>query len=289
MKIWVKVFGLQRQCVTLNAARLSTFHHTMSPPDGASVNSPCTTDGRILVSFGIIADVHYADIANGSNFAKTRMRYYRNSLSLLSDAIRHWNDRSDVSFVLQLGDLIDGHNKRNGTSDIALQKTLGVCAQFNGPTYHIWGNHELYNFTRRQLAESQLNSSRKHPEINIDENSHATTDSEQPCNYYHFSPAHGFRIVVIDTYDVGKLGYESTCPQFVAAERLLASKNPNEDKNSPVGLHGLDARFVEYNGGLGQKQLQWLRQVLHTADTAHEKVFIVGRSWVSNNNVCYLV
>ena len=276
MQILARILGR----IPLNtAARLVAFRYNMSPPGGTSVNSPDATDTDcgVLFSFGLLADVHYADVADGFNYSKSRMRYYRNSLSLLSDAVRHWNNRRDVSFVLQLGDLIDGCNKGTGTSEISLQKTLDICAEFNGPFYHIWGNHELYNFTKDQLAKTPLNSSREYSLTTIADNSREAPNSDGICNYYHFSPMRGFRIVAIDTYDVGVLGCEQTSSQFAEAERLLASKNPNEDKNSHVGLPGLDARFVMYNGGVGPKQLQWLRGVLRAAHGAKEKVLIIGR------------
>ena len=276
MNILLRILGRLRPT---SAARLVAFRYNMSPPDGTSVNSPeaTYTDCGVLLSFGLLADVHYADVPDGFNYSKTRMRYYRNSLSLLSDAVRHWNNRRDVSFVLQLGDLIDGCNKGTGTSEISLQKTLDICAKFNGPFYHIWGNHELYNFTKDQLAETPLNSSREDSSTRIADNSREAPKSDGICNYYHFSPMRGFRIVAIDTYDVGVLGCEPTSSQFAAAERLLASKNPNEDKNSHVGLPGMDARFVMYNGGVGPKQLRWLREVIGAAHVAKEKVLIIGR------------
>ena len=275
MRIPATIFG---RIPLTTAARLLAFRCNMSPPGGTSVNSPVATgtDCGVLFSFGLLADVHYADVSDGFNYSKTRMRYYRNSLSLLSDAVRHWNNRRDVSFVLQLGDLIDGCNKGKGASEVSLQTTLDICAKFNGPFYHIWGNHELYNFTKDQLAETPLNSSRDVSLTSIVDNSREAPISDGVCNYYHFSPMRGFRIVAIDTYDVGVLGGEPTRRQFVEAERLLASKNPNEDKNSHVGLPGLDARFVMYNGGVGPKQLQWLREVIGAAHVAKEKVLIIG-------------
>ena len=165
---------------------------TMSPPDETThsrVNSLCVTDTECpLFSFGVLSDVHYVDKDNGFNYTKTRVRYYRNSLSLLSDAVQHWNNRHDVSFAVQLGDLIDGGNKGKGTSDVSLQKTLDICANFNGPFYHIWGNHELYNFTKDQLAESPLNSSIEHSLANNGDKSEEPSNSENISNYYHFSP-----------------------------------------------------------------------------------------------------
>ena len=116
-------------------------------------------------------------------------------------------------------------------------------------------------------------------DTDIDATSNGPSDSPH-SNYYHFSPMSGFRVVVIDTYDVGALGYEatSTDPRLAEATRILAERNPNTDKNSPLGMQGLDTRFVKYNGGVGQKQLQWLRRVLREANTAREKVLIAGKS-----------
>ncbi|KAK2182872.1 hypothetical protein NP493_331g01028 [Ridgeia piscesae] len=161
--------------------------------------------------------------------------------------------------------------------------------------YHVWGNHELYNYTKRELAESQLNSSRDHQETDTDIDATSNGPSDSPhSNYYHFSPMSGFRVAVIDTYDVGALGYEatSTDPRLAEATRILAERNPNTDKNSPLGMQGLDTRFVKYNGGVGQKQLQWLRRVLREANTAREKVLIAGHIPIyvesaSPANICW--
>ena len=165
MRILSKVFGLK--IVKINTTRVRPFRHIMSPPNGTSADSQLDPDNGVVFTFGLIADVQYADIADGHDFSKTRQRYYRNAISQLSDAVRHWHARRDVAFVLQLGDLIDGQNRIHGESDAALKKTLDVCAQFDGPMCHIWGNHELYNYTKQELAESQLNSSRDHQETVI--------------------------------------------------------------------------------------------------------------------------
>ena len=66
-----------------------------------------------LFSFGIIADVQYADIDDGHNYTRTKGRYYRNSVNLLTEAIKCWNNMSPKpSFIFQLGDLIDRHKRR---------------------------------------------------------------------------------------------------------------------------------------------------------------------------------
>jgi len=45
---------------------------------------------NIILSFGAIADVQYANSENGADFKKTVVRRYRNSLKLLKAAIDEW-------------------------------------------------------------------------------------------------------------------------------------------------------------------------------------------------------
>ena len=52
-------------------------------------------------------------------------RYYRHALKLTTVATESWS-AAGVAFVCQLGDIIDGQNKDNGTSEEAL-RTVGHC------------------------------------------------------------------------------------------------------------------------------------------------------------------
>ncbi len=223
--------------------------------------------------FGIIADVQYANIMDGLNYSQTRVRYYRNSLRLLEEAVDIWKGYSHpVSFVLQLGDVIDGYNKRFGESVSALQTVVDKFSSMQIPVHHIWGNHELYNFSREELLASPLNSSKSIPA--------STCDPESltgfPPIYYDFSPVPGFRVIMLDTYDVSMLGYDQNSPQFRQAEAFLRSHNTNEDLNSPVTLHETEKHFLKYNGGISVKQLNWLSSVLRKSDTCQEKVVVAG-------------
>lgn len=78
-----------------------------------------------LFTFGIIADIQYADIDDGFNFKRSRKRYYRNSLRLLHNAQKRWTAETvKPRFILQLGDIIDGFNKRHGASERALETVM---------------------------------------------------------------------------------------------------------------------------------------------------------------------
>ncbi len=41
-----------------------------------------------LLSFGIVADVQFADVDDAFNYDKTRLRYYRDALHKLADCVK---------------------------------------------------------------------------------------------------------------------------------------------------------------------------------------------------------
>ncbi|XP_063077299.1 manganese-dependent ADP-ribose/CDP-alcohol diphosphatase-like [Engraulis encrasicolus] len=212
-----------------------------------------------LFSFGIIADVQYADIDDGSNFKKTRKRYYRNSLKLLQTAIDAWNvEKVKPSFILQLGDIIDGFNKTHNASQSALDTVLRECSR-GPPMHHVWGNHEFYNFSRDALLSSALNSKCHSGQLLDNHDFYA----------YHFSPAPKFRFVLIDSYDMGILGHGESSDKYQLSLKYMKNHNSNEDLNRPPAFAG-----PEFNGGFSQDQLQWLDEVLTKADKMQERVTI---------------
>ena len=92
------------------------------------------TGDDILLRFGVIADVQYADCDNSTNFSKTVKRYFRNALTVLEKACDEWSLPSPdgvvaPSFVAQLGDLIDGRNRSAGESAAALATIQGVVSK----------------------------------------------------------------------------------------------------------------------------------------------------------------
>lgn len=206
-----------------------------------------------LFRFGLISDVQYADVPNGYGYSG-RARFYRNALAVLKRAASEW-ERESISFGVHLGDSIDGICPP-GESTAALRKFLDSCSVFTGKTHHIIGNHCLYNHPRAYLME----------QLGIE-------SPEEGCAYYSFSHE-GFRFIMLDGYDVSAEGWPEGHPKRECALSLLEKINPNANQNSPVGLHGLNQRFVRFNGSVGQRQLHWLRETLTEAETAGEKVVV---------------
>lgn len=185
-----------------------------------------------VFSFGVIADIQYADAEDGYDFGGCRRRYYRQSLNLLRGAVEAWaTERPPLAFVLQLGDSIDGLNAHSGEAQGALEQVLAVLGQLPVPVHHAWGNHEFYNFSRACLVHTGLNSRPTGAMADL---------PAGDCQAYHFSPATRFRVVVLDTYDLSILGREPDSPCYQESLQLLRKKNPNDNLNSPAGTPRLD-------------------------------------------------
>ncbi|XP_068161241.1 manganese-dependent ADP-ribose/CDP-alcohol diphosphatase [Antennarius striatus] len=222
-----------------------------------------------LFTFGVIADIQYADIDDGHNFHRTRTRFYRSSLQLLRNAVQSWSGSPvKPEFVLQLGDIIDGFNKGRGSSERALDAVLEELGSGPPEVHHVWGNHELYNFSRSELLRSRLHSGLRTGRME---------GKAQPGGdvyAYHFSPFPGFRFVVLDGFDVGLLGVEESSEGYQRALRVIRQHNQNEDLNRCPGS-GLQMRFSMFNGGFSKNQLDWLDSVLLSADEGRERVTVV--------------
>ena len=66
-----------------------------------------------MFSFGVIADIQFADADDGQDFKKTVVRRYRNTLTVLHKAVDMWLAQAEdlgypIQLIAQLGDIIDG-------------------------------------------------------------------------------------------------------------------------------------------------------------------------------------
>jgi len=241
----------------------------MAPLSLRRTSTPAKSSPAGHFSFGIIADVQWADAPDGHNYAKTVRRCYRGALTTLGDAVDWWLRMPEPNkplFVAQLGDLIDGMNRRLGQTDAALETALGQLDRMPCPSVNLVGNHELYNFDREQLAEAPW---LRHG------------DKE----YYGFSPVEGWRVVVLDIYQISLIGHNKDDPRWLEAVEILARENPNVSPDGAdgdwfVGMEdaGFRRRFVPYNGGFGREQLDWFRSELEAAAEVGERVLVLSHA-----------
>ena len=174
------------------------------------------------------------------------------------------------AFVLQLGDLLDGHATSTALgSETTLERVLSAFESLERnhcAVHHCLGNHEFYNFPGRAFWRDRLACFRTHAPD--------TKGKGSPCCYYAFSPHPRFCFINLDSYDVSVLGSATGSHERADAEAVLLSKNHNEDLNSGVGLEGLETRFRLFNGGLGPRQLAWLRETLGKAQDVGQHIVI---------------
>ncbi|OQR84456.1 hypothetical protein ACHHYP_13363 [Achlya hypogyna] len=229
-----------------------------------------------LFSFGVLADVQYADVDDAWNYTKTSKRFYRAAKSHLEAAVDAWvveAATTPIRFAVNLGDLLDGKNAPMGQSQTTLallRKSFDVFQNRVGPVHHCLGNHELYNFSRDEYLAGLVHHT---------SSPHASTAMlppvATPTAYYTFSvPGTAYRFVVLDPYDRSVLGSAPGSAAHQSAKEFLIARNPNADLNSSEGLEGPLRRFVEYNGAVDTAQLVWLEETLRQAQTAHENVVL---------------
>lgn len=252
----------------------TTVARMMSPPTPVA-GSPSARMTTALFRFGVITDLQYADVENGENYPKTRIRYYRQSLVHLRNAIKDWKESPGIEFAFHLGDLIDGRSKRNKKAQVDLQTMLQTFKTLEKPVYYLWGNHEFYNMNRKDLVKIEGFNSSLHPSVNQGKTLFKDYEDQ---TYFEWSPCAQYRLVAIDCYDITTLGLDQDDPRYKEAQELLLRNNPNKDLNSPNNMVGVNRRFVQYNGGVGKKQLQWLEHTLSQADRNKEHVIVLGQS-----------
>lgn len=86
--------------------------------------------------FGVMADIQYADLDTAG------ARHYRTALVKLEECVADLSDR-DLAFVIQLGDIVNGHDKDVEKSIADLDRVLPIYNKLPMPKYHVIGNHCL--------------------------------------------------------------------------------------------------------------------------------------------------
>jgi manganese-dependent ADP-ribose/CDP-alcohol diphosphatase len=275
---------------------------------GISSDSEEETKEAPLVVFGVLSDIQYADVDDTSDLKSIltqRKRYYRNSLNLVSSAIRDWksaelNENYKLSFILQLGDLVDGCCRRHGGSLHSMNVVLNRLnemftidhhhtttvderdeeKQANNKQprlMHVWGNHEFYNFKRANLVDSPLNTSKefsKNFQIKSNNNNknNATPEATTAAaNYYSLKVTDRINLICLDMYEYSCLGYDSTDAIYQSAMSVLrAHRNqPNHDKQK-------QPQYRQCNGTISSRQFEWLRDELDSCNRQNKKAIVCG-------------
>lgn len=110
------------------------------------------SDKQKSLRFGIVTDSHYADTDMRDN------RYYRESTDKMSECVDLMNDQR-VDFLIELGDFKDQDEPAVEERTIShLQTIEQVFQKFNGPKYHVLGNHDVDSISKEQFLKNITNT-----------------------------------------------------------------------------------------------------------------------------------
>ncbi|MBN2318871.1 MAG: metallophosphoesterase [Acidobacteria bacterium] len=144
--------------------------------------------------FGIVTDSHYADADPQFN------RYFRESIAKMTECVDLMNEQK-VDFLIELGDFKDQNTPPVEEQTISyLQAVERSFQKFNGPTYHVLGNHDVDSISKEQFLQNVTN-----------------TDITDRTTYYSFDRK-GIHFIVLDAnfledgtdYDHGNYEWNET-------------------------------------------------------------------------------
>ena len=112
--------------------------------------------GEPMVRFGIVTDLHH------TNRPDTPTRKYSASLAKTKTFISSMTDEK-ADFIIELGDFVDTLvEQKDPAENLAELET--EFTSFNGPSYHVIGNHEFDDLTRANFLNSITNTGIPHGE-----------------------------------------------------------------------------------------------------------------------------
>jgi predicted phosphodiesterase len=184
-----------------------------------------------IVRFGLVTDIHYAEIDAAG------VRAYRESPRKLEECVSLMNDQR-VDFLVELGDFKDQDKVPVEEKTLGyLRRIEAIYARFNGPRYHVLGNHDMDSLSKAQFLSVAANSG-----IPADR------------SYYAFDRA-GIRFIVLDAnfstvgspYDHGNFDWGD--PNVPASELSWLGDQLTGARRSVIFVHqqldGTGAYYVK--------------------------------------------
>jgi len=123
---------------------------------GLAASSPLAFAGglaaRRKLRIGIVTDAHYADAD------VKRSRYYRESLAKMTECVSQMNEQK-AGFLIELGDFKDQAQPPDEKTTIQYLRTIeNAFQQFDGPRYHVLGNHDMDSISKAQFLNAVTNT-----------------------------------------------------------------------------------------------------------------------------------
>jgi len=204
----------------------------------ASLNQSGALKEEALFTFGVIADVQYADLTSVGE------RYYRSSLEKLEEAINTFRDDS-VDFIVNLGDLIENDYE-------SYKPVLRILATSGIRCYHITGNHD-YQVDPRYIGRLPV--------------------LQEARDGYYSLIYNNYRMIFLNGNEISTYATTSKSQLRKSEEYLSELKK--------VGA----VNAIEWNGGIGDEQMKWMKGQLDESVDNGESVIILCHFPVAPENI----
>ncbi|HPS54308.1 MAG TPA: metallophosphoesterase [Sedimentisphaerales bacterium] len=153
--------------------------------------SALADENNNVIRFGIVTDPHYSDCDTPQDSS----RFFKQSLDKMTECVELMN-KEKVDFLIELGDFKDAAPQGNQPQTIEYIKTIeNIFQKFQGPRYHVLGNHDVDCITKQQFLSNIKNS-----------------DIQDGLSYYSFDK-NGVHFVVLDA-NYHKEGTEYSAGNF---------------------------------------------------------------------------
>eukprot|EP00406_Dinophysis_acuminata_P068934 CAMPEP_0179292966 /NCGR_PEP_ID=MMETSP0797-20121207/43129_1 /TAXON_ID=47934 /ORGANISM="Dinophysis acuminata, Strain DAEP01" /LENGTH=295 /DNA_ID=CAMNT_0021002097 /DNA_START=37 /DNA_END=921 /DNA_ORIENTATION=- len=212
-------------------------------------------EGMLPLRIGLIADIQHADLPDGQSDYGL-VRHYRDAVNKARMAAKDWTTQK-CAFAVNLGDTVDrrGGQGASGALDSVLEAFGGFA-----PVIHIPGNHDLSALTEADLGKLRPGAAAPQP--------HVARGPSSACEVC--PPGSGWRVLVLDTYDVAVRRDEELARATLG--RLLEDAR-RSGKSAPYLT-----QHSELNGAVGEEQLEWLHGRLQAASDARDRVVVLSHA-----------
>ena len=110
------------------------------------------SEKKSIMRFGVVTDSHYADAPDKG------ARCYRQSLGKMQACVDQMN-KEKVDFLIELGDFKDQGSPASEKNTLNFLDAIeSVYAKFNGPRYHVLGNHDMDSISKSQFLNRVENT-----------------------------------------------------------------------------------------------------------------------------------
>lgn len=211
-------------------------------------------------------------------------RRFRASLEIFRAANEEFNTQNCTCSIL-LGDIIDSRSMPDKCNSVVedFNAVHEIISSSNNPWHVTIGNNDVKTMTRETLFEKLIPDEFK-------------LQCSPEKMYYSFVPHPGFRMIILDNFDISNLmnaaersaSTESNTIQAIEIlERMGKEIEAYTTAHNNCGYEDIPESLFKYqpwNGAIGREQAEWLDETLRESSLAEELCFVFGHTQIDSGS-----